>query len=477
MSPPGLLLIRNADVDGRLTDVSVAGGRIVDIRPDLQPPPPGAAVGDVIDAAGGALLPGLHDHHLHLFGLAAARHSVACGPPDVPTEQALRATLRQAADGRGDTWLRGVGYHESVAGDIDRDWLDVVVPDRPIRIQHRSGRLWIMNSQALARLPASASSPLERRHGRLTGRLYDADPWLREQLGGDFPPLAEVCRELATYGITGLTDASVSNDLRSFAHLDELVRTGVIPQTLNVMGDASLSGIGGSGRIVAGAFKLHLHEHALPELSSTAREVAAAHDAGRIAAFHCVTQVELVYALAVLEESGSLAGDRLEHAAMVSPELLPEIARRGLTVVTQPHFIWERGDQYQRDIPAAEHDWLYRCASWHRTGVPLAAGSDAPYGSANPWVAMQAAIERRTRAGHVLGESEALQPEQALSLYLSPLDNPGGNPRRLRKDATADLCLLDRPWSCARNDLSAVTVRSVICQGRIVAAGDDVRHA
>ncbi len=468
------MLIRNADVDGRLADVSVAGGRIMDIRPVAQAPA-SAAIDDVIDAAGGALLPGLHDHHLHLFGLAAARYSIACGPPSVSTEPALHDTLRRAAAGRGDAWLRGVGYHESVAGDIDRDWLDVIVPDRPIRIQHRSGRLWILNSQALARLPASASSPLERRGGRLTGRLYDADPWLREQLGSDFPPLAEVCRELATYGITGLTDASVSNDRRSFAHLDELVRTGVIPQTLNIMGDASLSGIGGiggiggSGRIVAGAFKLHLHEHALPELSSTAREVAAAHDAGRVAAFHCVTQAELVYALAVLEEAGPLSGDRLEHAAMVSPELLPEIARRGLTVVTQPHFIWERGDQYQRDIPVSEHDWLYRCASWNRAGVPLAAGSDAPYGSPNPWVAMQAAIERRTRAGHVLGESEALQPEQALSLYLSPLQNPGGNPRRLQTDAVADLCLLDRPWREARNDLSAVTVRSVICEGRIVA--------
>src|SRR5579872_1352171 len=110
MSPPALLLIRNADVDGHRADVSVAGGRIVDIRLG-SPVPSDPMVDDVIDAAGGALLPGLHDHHLHLFGLAAARHSIACGPPDVRTEQSLRDTLLRAAAGRGDTWLRGVGYH------------------------------------------------------------------------------------------------------------------------------------------------------------------------------------------------------------------------------------------------------------------------------------------------------------------------------------------------------------------------------
>ncbi|HEX4376237.1 MAG TPA: amidohydrolase family protein [Steroidobacteraceae bacterium] len=477
MSPPAPpLLIRNAELDGRRTDVAVAGGRIVDIRPGSQGPSD-LTRGGVIDAAGGVLLPGLHDHHLHLFGLAAARHSIGCGPPDVPTARALRETLERAAGGPAVSWLRGVGYHESVAGDIDRDWLDDVVPHRPIRIQHRSGRLWILNSRALALLPASQAGPLERREGRLTGRLYDADPWLRQQLRSDFPPLADVCRELASYGITGLTDASVSNGCTSFAHLAGLASDGVIPQTLSIMGDATLSGIEGSERVAVGAFKLHLHEHALPELSSTARDVAAAHDAGRVAAFHCVTQAELVYALAVLDEAGPVAGDRLEHAAMVSPDLMHEVARRGLTVVTQPHFILERGDQYHRDIPVSEHGWLYRCASWHRMGVPLAAGSDAPYGSTNPWIAMQAAVERRTREGRPLGDSEALQPEQALALYLTPLQNPAREPRRLQPGAAADLCLLDRPWRVARNDLSAVRVSATVCQGRIVAAGKNVRRA
>src|SRR3954469_13195970 len=89
------------------------------------PPRPGD---DVIDARGGALLPGLHDHHVHLRSLAAASASVWLGPPDVtgPSEAARR--LRDAADAaKGGDWIRGIGYHESVAGRLDRQVLDQVV--------------------------------------------------------------------------------------------------------------------------------------------------------------------------------------------------------------------------------------------------------------------------------------------------------------------------------------------------------------
>ena len=43
------------------------------------------------------------------------------------------------------------------------------------------------------------------------------------------------------------------------------------------------------------------------------------------------------------------------------PELAEWIARLGLTVVTQPSFVRERGDSYLRDVDAADRAWLYRC--------------------------------------------------------------------------------------------------------------------
>jgi predicted amidohydrolase YtcJ len=469
------MLICNADMADGTVDVLLSGDRIEAIWPSGQPRPAGLPAGPTIDAQGGALLPGLHDHHLHLLGLAAARNSVVCGPSEVRTESSLRQSLSLAAARSTETWIRGIGYHESVAGNIDRHWIDRAVPDQPVRIQHRSGRLWVLNSAALSCLPDSADGPLERIGGTLTGRLYDADRWLRQQLTGVYPPVADTCMELAHYGVTGFTDASVSNDAATFLHLSSQVRDGLIPQAVSIMGDSSLSGVATtlSGRRASvGAFKVHLHEHALPDVAVAAAAVAVAHHAGRVAAFHCVTQAELLYALAILDESGSLAGDRIEHAATVSDELLSVVADRGVVVVTQPHFILERGDQYRRDIPACEHGWLYRCAAWRRHGVALAAGSDAPYGSPNPWIAMQAAVDRRTLDGHQLGPAEAMSPEQALAMYLSPLSAPGHQLRSVAVGAHADLCLIDRPWRIARMALAAVRVRATVCQGRLVAPAD-----
>jgi len=76
------MLILNAEVDGRGPfNVRLDEGRIAAAGRHLE-----ALAGDVVlDAEGGALLPGLHDHHIHLFALAAAHESVRCGPPDVST--------------------------------------------------------------------------------------------------------------------------------------------------------------------------------------------------------------------------------------------------------------------------------------------------------------------------------------------------------------------------------------------------------
>jgi predicted amidohydrolase YtcJ len=141
------------------------------------------------------------------------------------------------------------------------------------------------------------------------------------------------------------------------------------------------------------------------------------------------------------------------------------VAALGLAVVTQPHFIAERGDDYVRDVAPEDQPWLYRARAWLDAGVPLAAGSDAPYGSPDPWRAMEAAVRRTTAGGAVIGAGEALSPEQALALFTG--DDPAGAPRRVAPGARADLCLLDRPWREARAKLASADVAATWCGGRL----------
>ena len=108
----GDLLIRNAEIDGAQgQDLRVRGGVISEIGRDLRGGEP------MLDAGGGALIPGLIDHHIHLLALAAQRASLRLGPGEVASPIAFRAALRAAdRDAPPGAWLRGVAYHESVAG-------------------------------------------------------------------------------------------------------------------------------------------------------------------------------------------------------------------------------------------------------------------------------------------------------------------------------------------------------------------------
>ena len=464
------MLIRSAELlDHGPADIRIAGPRIAAIGA-LVP----EAGEQVIDARGGVLLPGLHDHHIHLAALAARAASVVCGPPEVTSRSELAVALA-AQPGSG--WLRGVAYHESVMGLPDSRALDTLVSDRPLRIQHRSGRMWLLNSAALDDLLARAAPPpgmergSDRCSGGFTGRLFDADDWLQRALASAPPDLAAVSAMLARFGVTGITDMSPRNDPAIAAHLAAQVASGAIQQDLVLAGGLSLARAQPRGWRL-GPAKLHLHEADLPRFDEALGFVSAAHRADRAVAVHCVSEVELVFALALFEAAGIIAEDRIEHASIASPELIERIVALGLRVCVQPHFVFERGAQYRRDVEPRHQLDLYRLRSLARAGVVLVGGSDAPFGSADPWAAMRAAVRRLTREGEPFGVDEALSPRAALGLYLKePLAL--SRERRIVVGAEADLCLLDRPWTAAQHRLEADDVRACWRSGRLIHDGID----
>lgn len=463
------MLIRNAEIAaGTLADVRIENTKISAIGEKL------VQVGGeiLIEAHGRGLMVGLHDHHIHLMGYAAALESIPCGPPQVESASALahEFEVRVRHRSSGDTgWLRGIGYHESVAGDIDRAWLDHIVPHMPVRIQHRSGRLWIFNSSGLRELGVrdeDSSDPLERVAGRLTGRLYDADDWLRVQLQGAPPSLALASSKLASFGITGVTDAGVNNGLAEFQHFVAERERGNLLQDMLVMGGMELNATLNIDGVQCGPTKLYLRESALPSPEDFCAQISRSRDAGRAVAVHCVTVVELVFAASALQHCGRYPGDRIEHASVAPPEIVSMLAEQKLIVVTQPNFVRERGDAYLTDVAAADLPWLCRARGFIDAGIALGAGTDAPYGNANPWLAMAAAVNRRTEKGRELGKLEALAPREALALFASDPLSPGGPARQLRLGATADLCLLDRTWAQACADFASVSVDVTIKDGK-----------
>ncbi len=285
------------------------------------------------------------------------------------------------------------------------------------------------------------------------------DSWLRAQLAQQLPNLSALSQSLAAYGVTGVTDASYSNNQQAVNLLLAAQQRGSLQQRLYVLGDDTLSN---------GPLKIMLDEDDLPDIDVLVKRIQKARQVGRSAAFHCVSHVELLFALAALQQAGFSPADRIEHGGVIRTEILPLLKQSGATVVTQPGFVWARGARFAQQADPADRAYIYPYASLVSAGIPVVASSDAPYGPLNPWLAMATAVTRRCADGSVLNVDERIEPEVVLAGYLASSENPGGPPNTLHQGCPADLCLLDRPLSAALRDLSQVNVQATWIAGRLV---------
>ena len=131
--------------------VAVSGGRIAAIGDDDELLALRGPSTEVVDLAGGLLLPGFQDAHTHpvMAGVDMLRCDVHhCASADEALE-----TIRRYAEAHPDLpWILGGGWSMShyPNGTPTRQMLDAVVPDRPAYFPNRDGHgVWV-NSRALA---------------------------------------------------------------------------------------------------------------------------------------------------------------------------------------------------------------------------------------------------------------------------------------------------------------------------------------
>ena len=392
----------------------------------------------IIDCRGRALMPGFVDAHCHLLAQAAAHSALDCSPKAVNSIEELRELVRRkAAALPAGQWIRGVGYDHLSLSDgrhPTRDDLDSVSPNHPLRLDHRSGHAVVLNSRALeiAGIDDTTPDPVEGvtdrdpATGRPTGLLLELSGFLRERLGTsrDYPQLeADVValdRSLLSYGITSVQDAGASNGLDRWRTLQSLQASGKLSYRVTMMTGAScLDELAsaelqwGSGddmlRLGHAKIMLTLTTGALhpnePELKQIVNDT---HRRGFPVAIHAIEREAIEASVQVLEEARlepSPAGvrrDRIEHCAECPPHLVARIRDAGITVVTQPGFIYWNGDGYLRRVESSMLPHLYPSSALLEACVPLGFSSDGPVIDTNPWPGIYSAVTGKTREGNAL---------------------------------------------------------------------------
>jgi predicted amidohydrolase YtcJ len=430
-----------------------------------------------IDCRGATVLPGLIDPHLHLFALAARDVHLDCAPfADV--DALLAAIAARAAASPSGAWVRAEGLDEVRLGRLPTvAELDRAAPANPLRIRHRSRHASLLSSRALARLPPGLQG-VDRSTGLVTGEETLVGKVVGRLSRGDFAQgLARASRELARVGVTTVADATPRR-AAELAPLRRLMESGVFAQRVFAMRPWNVPAWRGRGRLRPGPVKIMVEEtpHGLvPEPGELGRRIRRAAAGGAQVAVHCIGAATLVAALdafAALPAAWRRGRrHRLEHLAQCPPPLVARIAALDLTVVSNPAFVYWRGDVYRRETDGDARAWLYRARSLVAAGIPLAAASDAPVVSANPWIGMAAARSRRTRDGRVLGPRERVDAAQALAMVTSAAA------RSLRADrlgvlapgAPADLAVVGiDPLGAAPAALRDARVALTMIDGRIV---------
>ncbi|MEE9202383.1 MAG: amidohydrolase [Dehalococcoidia bacterium] len=459
-----------------------------------------------LDLAGATVVPGFNDAHCHLLGLVQALLSLdVSSAGSIPEIQ--RLLRRRAGEVASGDWIVATGYDDFQLREgrhPHRRDLDEAAPHHPVRLLHRTGHAWTLNSLALEWLgigidteePPGGLMERELDTGEPSGVFFGMADFLRERL----PPLGEaelregVSRASAAFleaGITSIQDTSQASGPEQWHLFRRLKQEGYLRPRLTMMvgfphmdllADAPISEPPGEEHLRLWAVKLVLEEvtgQLYPSLEELEAQVAQAHSRGYPVAVHAVEQAAVEAATAALER---VLGDsprphrhRIEHCAECPPPLQQRLARLGVTVVTQPSFIYYRGDKYLSQVSPEVLPYLYPTGSLLRAGLRVAGSSDAPVVPISPLTGIYAAVTRRTEGGGVVAPDEAVSPEEALALYTTGAAHAAaeeGAKGSIAPGKLADLAVLSAdPTAVPPEEIMDIRVTMTILGGQVVWSG------
>ncbi|MCB0155985.1 MAG: amidohydrolase [Anaerolineae bacterium] len=484
----------------------------------------------LIDGQACTLMPGFIDSHYHLLTGSLQLGDIQLEPVNTPAE--LEAAIRAFAhDHPADPWLVGSGLRYSVMPSdrpLTRDYLDAIVPDRPLVLMAYDVHTAWANSEALRRaglleggeVVGPNSEIVRDAAGLATGELRERGAY--DPLLNLIPPPSEARKyELLKLGLAqaaalGLTSVhnmdGDASQLARYAALDDVgeltlrvyVPFDITPTTPRAaLAEAVAMQQSTSGEMVRGGCvkffmdgvvenytALLLDDYAgrpdwrggaLYDLEHFIDMAAEADRLGLQIFVHAVGDGAVCRTLdgfAAVQQTNRVRDSRhrVEHIELLHPADLPRFAQLGVIASMQPdHAIptIESADPWPGLVPTTRWGDAFAWRSLHQAGGRLAFGSDWPVVGQSPFKGLHTLLNRQPWAPGLpdqrLSLAEALIAYTRAAAYAEFQEHQKG---QLSPGMLADLVLLD-------SDLFAVPaevihqVRPVLTMvdGRVVFEG------
>ena len=458
--------------------VAVQGNKVIRVGSNREIQRLRRAQTVVIDAKGGAVVPGFNDAHAHVIsgGLALDQVSLL----DATTLDDIKDTIRVWAEAHPErAWITGRGwYYQAFNGAMPtRQVLDALVPDRPAYLIAYDGHSGWANTRALqlagitrhTKSPANGVIVKDARTGEPTGALKEtAMSLMRDVVPGPteedrLAAIRAAMDEAHRVGITSVQDAGGSEgDLALFERLHKRGELTLrVYQALMVdpaLSEARLEELEqlrtrfeDDPMLKAGAIKLvadgviESHTAAMlepyanrPSIKGEARftpeqltEVVSMLDRrGWQIMTHAIGDAAVrmtldAYQAAARANPAPARGrrHRIEHIETIDPADIPRFGKLGVIASMQPVHATPSptpGDVWSVNIgeARARRGWLWNSIA--KAKGPLAFGSDWPVMTLDPLAGLHVAVTRTTAKGLPEGgwiPSERLPLRKAIDAY------------------------------------------------------------
>lgn len=479
---------------------------------------------EVIAAAGGMLVPGMIDTHIHFLDGGAGLASVQLRDAKTPEEFVTRIGAFARTLEPGEWILNGNWDHEHWGGELPRRaWIDAATPDNPVWINRLDGHMALANSLALELAGLDADTPdvaggeiVRDASGKPTGVLKDNAMRLVEAA---IPPpteaqldraLAAAMEHVAANGVTSVHDMGDWTSLAAYrrAHSKgELITRiySVVPlndwQRLrdevaaNGRGDEWLR-IGGLKGFMDGSLGSHTAAFLEPftdapddrgflinDLEDMRDWIGGADGAGLHVMVHAIGDRAIRHLLDIYADVARQTGERdrrfrIEHAQHIHPDDLGRFAAQDVAASMQPYHAIDDGRWADKVIGKERARTTYAFRSLIESGARVSFGSDWFVAPPTPLEGIYAAVTRRTLDGaHAQGwvPEQKITVEQALraytaeGAYASFEEDVKGT---LKPGMLADFVLLDRDITrIPPEQIRETRVLTTVVGGRVVYSG------